>query len=81
MEVPKESKPWLNSSTIGFIVFFKIIQIFGIFGFFWHWVVPKKLLDMEDTQNLERQSTQHFAPVCQCASVPEMAQGVSNPIT
>ena len=79
VEVPKESKPWLNSDTIEFIAFFKISCTFSIFivlALGWYQEAPEHRKHSETII----QSTKHF-DVSQWASVPDTAQGVSNPIT
>ena len=39
-----------------------------------------KLLSMDDTQYPERQSSEHFAALCQCASVSVMAHECGQPL-
>ena len=77
VEVPNESKPWLNGITMDSLGFFqKFIEIgyFLVFGMGWY----QKLLSMDDTHNLEMAVFITF--LHQCASVPvSMAQYVVNP--
>ena len=78
MEVPKESKPWLNSDTMGFVISYQNYIDFQYFLSFWHWGGTRKLLNMEKTQK-PVYSLHNI--LSWCASVPETAQGVSNLVT